>query len=556
MTRYLILLVALSPYGFVTLAAQAEEPGFAYAEKALRKAGAATDGAGLLKFLRARTLNEDQRKALADTVRALGASEYAEREKASRELATLGRIALPYLRPAVHDPDLEIARRARICVERIQRSPDPALPALAALLLRERQPAGAVSALLDYLPNVENEAGEETCLDVLRTVGWRAGRADPALLAALTDRRPLSRAAAAHVLGRGEDAAIRRRVALLLADAEARVRFESAAALARFGEKKAIAVLLALLEEGPFALACHAEYLLRFLAKERGPDASLDKDERAVRGACRTAWEAWWKKEGEGVEFARLQAEVPPRGLTQVCEDGEDGSRVWEWVGAGQPCWEIPHLEGARDVYPLPLGHALIAEHHANRVTERDPQGKIHWQHRTFDNPIGCRRLADGNILIVTYKAVYEVNRAHEVVFRHRDRRDFRDALRLSNGHLLYITGDGTLIERDRSGEQLVRTIVPENYAEGAKYRARLEPLPNGRYLLALGGSNRVVEIDQSGKIRWEYSVRAPMSATRLRNGHTLIACHEDRCILEVDRAGKEINKQLLQGRPFTARRY
>ncbi len=52
---------------------------------------------------------------------------------------------------------------------------------------------------------------------------------------------------------------------------------------------------------------------------------------------------------------------------------------------------------------------------------------------------------------------------------------------------------------------------------------ARVEALPNGRFLLALGGSNRVIEIDKAGKIRWEHTVRAPMSATRLRNGNTPI---------------------------------
>jgi HEAT repeat protein len=554
-TASFAVLVTLSSCHLATLSSAAEQE-LVYAERTLRKAGAKTDGEGLLQFIRSRTLNEEQRKALADRVRALGASEYAERESASRELVKLGRVALPYLRPAVNDPDLEIARRARRCLERIQKSPHPSLSVLAALLVKERRPPGAVSVLLDYLPNVEDEALEETWLDVLRAVAWRAGRADPVLFAALKDKRAVYRAAAAQVLGRGDDAKARQRVAPLLADAEARVRFESAAALARFGDKKAIAVLLHLLEDGPFTFACRSEYLLRLLAGERGPEASLDKDDNAVRRQCRSAWETWWKKNGAGVDLSRLKAEEPPRGLTDVCEDGDDGSRVWQWAEAGQPCWEILHLEGAHDAHALLNGRVLIAEHHAKRVSERDREGKIHWQLQTLDNPIGCRRLANGNTLIVTYKTIYEVTPTKEVVFQHNDRRDFRDALRLSNGHILYVAGDGTLVEWDATDDHILHTIVPENYALGAKYRARVEPLLNGRYLLALGGSNRVVEIDKTGKIRWEHTVRAPMSATRLRNGHTLIACFEDRCVVEVDRAGKEIAKQSLQGRPFAARRY
>ncbi len=147
----------------------------------------------------------------------------------------------------------------------------------------------------------------------------------------------------------------------------------------------------------------------------------------------------------------------------------------------------------------------------------------ILWELKTADNPIACQRQANGHTLIVTYKKLYEVDRDRNEVFSHTDRRDFRDAHRLANGHILYVAGDGTLVELDALGEHQLRTLVPENYAEGAKYRARVEALPNGRFLLALGGSNRVIEIDKTGKIRWERTVRAPMSATRLRNGNTPI---------------------------------
>ncbi len=147
----------------------------------------------------------------------------------------------------------------------------------------------------------------------------------------------------------------------------------------------------------------------------------------------------------------------------------------------------------------------------------------ILWELKTADNPIACQRQANGHTLIVTYKKLYEVDRDRNEVFSHTDRRDFRDAHRLANGHILYVAGDGTLVELDALGEHQLRTLVPENYADGAKYRARVEALPNGRFLLALGGSNRVIEIDKTGKIRWERTVRAPMSATRLRNGNTPI---------------------------------
>ena len=97
----------------------------------------------------------------------------------------------------------------------------------------------------------------------------------------------------------------------------------------------------------------------------------------------------------------------------------------------------------------------------------------ILWELKTADNPIACQRQANGHTLIVTYKKLYEVDRDRNEVFSYTDRRDFRDAHRLANGHILYVAGDGTLVELDALGEHQLRTLVPENYADGAKYGAR-----------------------------------------------------------------------------------
>jgi hypothetical protein len=557
---FLALLLGSAPMAF---AEPPRDPDLAYAERVLRSAKAETDGPGVLAFIRSRTLSDEQFRQLADLVRRLGASAYSEREKASRELIAAGRPALPYLRQAVNDPDLEISRRARRCIDKIHRDPASHLMAAAAQaaarIVKARRPPGAAAVLLDYFPCIHDEAFEDVWLDALRAVGWHEERPDPVLLAALTDKRPICRAAAAHVLSRGPSAEVRGRVAPLLADADPRVRYEAAAGLARHDEKKAVLVLIALLADAPFSLACRAEYLLCLLADGQGPEETLSKDETASRRACRDAWQAWWRQQADGVDLTRLQREAAPHGLTLVCEyDGSgDSGRVWEWGQAGQPCWEVADLEGPNDVQLLSDGRLLVAERHANRVTERDHRGKVLWEHRANGVAIGCQRLPNGNTLIVTFHELYEVTRAQKVVFRHpHGRWDFRHARKLPNGHVLYVTSKGELVEMNGDGKQRIRAIRPEDHADGARYWASVEPLPNSRYLLALAGSNRVIEIDAAGKVRWECTAPAPTSATRLRNGHTLIACFEDRCVLEVDRAGKEVSKQTLQGRPFLVRRH
>src|SRR5437016_689948 len=90
------------------------------AEKVLRDAKVEVTGAGLLQFFQERTLTPTDRTKLADAVKRLGDDDFEVREKAEQELIRAGRKALPFLRPAVKDDDLERARRATRCVEEIE----------------------------------------------------------------------------------------------------------------------------------------------------------------------------------------------------------------------------------------------------------------------------------------------------------------------------------------------------------------------------------------------------------------------------------------------------
>src|SRR6185437_12863947 len=277
-----------------------------------------------------------------------------------------------------------------------------------------------------------------------------------------------------------------------------------------------------------------------------------------ARRACRTAWVTWWRTQGDRVDLTPLKRQEPPHGRTVVCEydSSEQGGRVWEWGRGGERRWEIARLEGPNDVQVLPGGRVLIAERNANRVTEREHQCKILWQHRASGNPIACQRLPNGNTLVATFSELYEVDREQQRVFTHTQRTAFRHAVTLPNGHIVFITGSGLVVELDAAGKREIRSIRPADHAKGAKHWASVEPLPNGRYLLALGGANRVIEIDTAGKIHWQCSVPSAVFATRLPNGHTLAASFEGRYVIEIDRAGKEVRKQSLRGRPFAVRRY
>ena len=82
-----------------------------------------------------------------------------------------------------------------------------------------------------------------------------------------------------------------------------------------------------------------------------------------------------------------------------------------------------------------------------------------------------------------------------------------------------------------------------------------MEVLPGGRFLIPITAAGKVVEFNGAGKSLWECPVANPTAATRLANGNTLICSNHDKRVLEVDRAGKVIWEQHLEGRPFRVHR-
>src|SRR5947209_1368015 len=75
-------------------------------EMALKSAGIATDGTGLLDFFRNRNRPDLPAKDLAAIVGRLKSDDRAVREKAAVELTVIGPAAVPSLRAVAADPDL------------------------------------------------------------------------------------------------------------------------------------------------------------------------------------------------------------------------------------------------------------------------------------------------------------------------------------------------------------------------------------------------------------------------------------------------------------------
>src|SRR5262249_30493977 len=150
----------------------------------------------------------------------------------SDELVSMGAKAVEALRKAEKDPDMEVARRAEDCLKRIQQGSTARLAMAAVRLIAARKPDKAAETLLDYLPFAENEAVNEQVQTALAAVAVREGKSDPALVAALGDKSPLRRGAAALALCRGGAREELETIRKLLDDSAEEVRLRVALGLA------------------------------------------------------------------------------------------------------------------------------------------------------------------------------------------------------------------------------------------------------------------------------------------------------------------------------------
>jgi outer membrane protein assembly factor BamB len=527
-----------------------EKSSVAYDEGILKDAGVGTSGEALLDFFRKRTLSADDDAKLVGLVRRLGDLSFTVREQATTDLIGLGRTARKHLQTALEDPDPEIVRRAERCLRYIEAGPGALVPHAAARLLGVRKPDGAAAAILNFLPFADEEVLEEELVASLAAVA----NPNPALLAALKDKRVVCRAAAAQVLGRSGSIDVRAGVKPLLADAEPRVRLGAAQGLLEGKDKDAVPALLKLLAGTPLPVAWSAEEILCRVAGEQAPQVSLGAGKDDERRKCRDAWIDWWDKQGGSIDLAKIDLEQRLLGLTLIVTlDGATRGKVWEVGPDGKARWEINDVQGPIDARVLPGNRVLIAEYYGRKVTERDFTGKILWTFDVPNRPISVQRLPSGNTLIGTNSDIQEVTPDGKTVFSHRAVAggSISSVQKLRNGNVVYVTYNGQLVELDATGKQ-VRDF---RFATTPQGLFSVEALPGGRFLIPLYGANKVVEFDAAGKTVSEVAVTRPNTACRLPNGNLVVSSMNDNKVVEVDRTGKVVWEQKVEGRPFRVRR-
>jgi HEAT repeat protein len=534
--------------------AEADQEELKDAERVLNEAKIATDGPSLLAYIKKRTVPETDRDKLRTLVQKLGDDEFQVRKKAFADLQAAGQAAEAVLREALQSDDPEIATSATTLLEKLASGSSSAIMAAAARVLADRKPAGAVAVLLAYLPLAANDdAVQEAFRNTLVAVGVKGGKADDALVAAAKDKHAVRRAVAAFVLGKAGAEALAT-VSKLLKDTDDKVRYQAAAALIQARDKAAADTLIAILTGRDKDLAWQAQDLLVRIASTAGEKSppTLDGDSAENRAKGKEEWVKWWKANSARVNLAKINDEKPYRNLTLICEYSGSGvngqGRIWLCNKQGKVQRELnTGLGSPLDARLLPNGNVLVGEYAGGRVTERDWKGKIVWEMPNLGNVCSCQRLANGNTLIATQAQLIEVNRKKEKVFSINVQTYY--ARKLRNNHIVYTTAN-QVVELDANRKEVKRLNI-----NGANWGS-VEKLANGRYLVAVYGQGRVVEIDKDGKELWSVAIASPTLATRLRNGNTLVASTATNTVVEFDKKGKQVWSQRTQGQPWRGRRY
>src|SRR5262249_11851098 len=122
------------------------------------------------------------------------------------------------------------------------------------------------------------------------------------------------------------------------------------------------------------------------------------------------------------------------------------------------------------------------------------------------------------------------------------------DARKLPNGQIVCVSNQGIVQVIEAVTGRELRTLPAPNKVGGW---GGIEPLPGGRFLVALMNLGVVRELDVAGQMQWECTVPGACHATRLPNGHTLVASLTRRQVIEVDRAGKTVAEVSTTGRPW-----
>jgi HEAT repeat protein len=516
----------------------------------------------LVKYVEARS-HEYTPGQLDTLIRQLGSSDFDEREDAQTALMRAGTSALSRLRNAVANQDPEIARRARQCMKRIE-GDLPFVAAALSLLIR-RGEAEALPILLHYLPfALEPEQEEEIWFGLDALVSRQTKRVS----FVIGDRKSTNevvRAAAGYLTARYGNSEQQEKVTKLLRDDSPIVRLRTAQGFLGAGKTVGIPVLIELLDQPAVCLAWQAEELLCWAAGDDWRRAKVGAGRLEERRGCQQAWQFWWMLHERTVNPWQVRQSFRRPALLLAHRNVDDiRSKIMLLGGDGSVRWQVTIPAQIGSFQLLPNDRMLLAELIPDGTVnfrpgqgaigkrgavERSFDGTVRWQSDAVTGTWACRRLPDGNTLLVEpWKESALVTPDGTVVYREK-LQPARTALTafppflLPSGRLCYQEKGGTLVELAAQGGEVLNKVDPPGNV-GRVYRC--DALPGGGYFLYAQGEIPLVELDAGGKTvkRWTAWENLNLTrAVRQPNGSTILCCWRvnDTYLVEMDRTGRVV---------------
>jgi outer membrane protein assembly factor BamB len=170
--------------------------------------------------------------------------------------------------------------------------------------------------------------------------------------------------------------------------------------------------------------------------------------------------------------------------------------------------------------------HIYVADHNTGRVIKIKLDGTLLW-----DAPNGnghdVQVLPNKNILINHGGVVEEIAADKKVVWKVGRPLviSAESVQRLTNGNTV-IADNGCMkvIEVNRTRKLVWEFNVPNNNKRKTPTMRQVRRLSNGNTLICASTEDKVIEVSPEKKVVWSYALPFPYLATRLANGNTLIS--------------------------------
>lgn len=528
-------------------------------DQALAKANLnAADGGKLIEYLRQRTLTETEQSRIEAVIKRFGAEDFDDREKATVEVEAFGSAAIGPLKTAEKDADPEVAYRARLALRRVETVPHAAVAAAAVRAVVKLRPDGAATALIGFLPLADDEEVSDVIREALVTLAvGKDGKAEPALLAALSDPSPIRRRAAYVALITGGTPGERIRIKdaypkvreAVAKESDTDSRFLGFWTLALTTREKAfIPELLNLIPKLPRGRIWQLEDLLLQIAGAHPKDGRFLRSPDSL-ARTRDAWLGWWKDKGEALDLIRFDYKPRVLGFTDIVESDVRFNGPGRVSSLGHDLklkWQITGVNYPTDMSYVSSDKVIVVESNNNWVTELNTAGKVLKRRNVYNQPLNINVLPDGRELVVCRNNVFQFDKTGKQLWNYQ-RTNFHDIM---TGHSLP-NGDTLVVTINNQGGPQKTTAIRVN--DKGKETGKTYTFGLVQNLQSMHAFDKekvlvcewtaVAEYDLStGKQTWKYDCTQPSSCQRLSNGNTLISqmnYGNSGRIIEVDPSGE-----------------